>query len=62
MRTDAIVVGAGPVGLATALELVRLGLRVRIVSADPAPTSESRATGVLPRTLELLEPSGQRSG
>ena len=58
MTTEVIIVGAGPAGLATALELVRLGKRVRIVGADAAPTTESRATGVLPRTLDLLEASG----
>ena len=55
---DVIVVGAGPVGLATALELTRLGKSVRIFSADAGPTTESRATGVLPRTLDWLEPTG----
>ena len=58
MKPHAIVVGAGPVGLATALELTRLGKSVRIFSADAAATSESRATGVLPRTLDWLEPTG----
>lgn len=55
---NVIIVGAGPVGLATALELTRLGQRVRILSADSGPTTESRATGVLPGTLDWLEPAG----
>ena len=58
MRPNAIVVGAGPVGLATTLELARLGKSVRIFTADAAPTTESRATGVLPRTLDWLELTG----
>lgn len=55
---NVLIVGAGPVGLATALELARRGARVRIVDRDPLPTRESRAIGVNPRTLELLAPSG----
>jgi 2-polyprenyl-6-methoxyphenol hydroxylase-like FAD-dependent oxidoreductase len=31
MKIDALVVGAGPVGMTMALELVRHGLSVRIV-------------------------------
>ncbi len=58
MRPHAIIVGAGPVGLATALELTRLGKSVSIFSAGAAPTTESRATGVLPGTLDWLEPTG----
>jgi 2-polyprenyl-6-methoxyphenol hydroxylase-like FAD-dependent oxidoreductase len=57
-KTDVIVVGAGPVGLAAALELTRLGRKVRIFGGDAGPTTESRATGVLPGTLDLLEASG----
>ncbi len=53
-----IVVGAGPVGIVAALELTRLGKTVRIFSADQGVTTESRATGVLPQTLDLLDPSG----
>lgn len=53
-----LIVGAGPVGLATAVELTRRGARVRIIDKDPHPTIESRALGINPRTLELLESSG----
>ncbi len=58
MRSHAIIVGAGPVGLATALELARLGKSVRVFAVEAAPTTESRATGVLPGTLDWLEPTG----
>jgi 2-polyprenyl-6-methoxyphenol hydroxylase-like FAD-dependent oxidoreductase len=58
MGADVIIAGAGPTGLSTALELVRLGACVRIFDTAPAPTTESRATGILPHTLDLLEASG----
>ncbi|HET7411690.1 MAG TPA: FAD-dependent monooxygenase [Pararhizobium sp.] len=59
-KKSIIVSGAGPVGLAAALELARRGFAPRIVDkADgPAPLTESRALAVNPRTLALLEPSG----
>ena len=57
-RPSVLVVGAGPVGLATAIEFARRGATVRIVDKDPLPTRESRALGVNPRTLELLEGCG----
>ena len=55
-----LIAGAGPAGLATALELARRGYRPRIVDdgAGPTPTEESRALGVNARTLTLLSPSG----
>jgi 2-polyprenyl-6-methoxyphenol hydroxylase-like FAD-dependent oxidoreductase len=49
------VVGAGPVGLAAAVELTRLGATVRVVEQRPSRSPESRALAVNPRTLELLE-------
>ena len=56
--TDILIAGAGPVGLAAALELARRGIEARIIDDGEAPTPESRALGVNPRTLELLGPSG----
>ena len=57
--TDTVlVVGAGSVGLAAAGELVRQGARVRLIDALPAPTTESRAIVVHPRTQEHLEAMG----
>lgn len=53
-----LVVGAGPVGLTTAVELARRGRAVRIIEAKPERSQLSKAIGVNPRTLELLEPSG----
>lgn len=53
-----LVVGAGPVGLAAALELARLGQTVRIIETKPERSTHSKAIGINVRTLELLEPSG----
>jgi 2-polyprenyl-6-methoxyphenol hydroxylase-like FAD-dependent oxidoreductase len=53
-----LVVGAGPTGLAAALELARRGRAVRIVDQKEARSQRSKAIGVNARTLELLEPSG----
>jgi 2-polyprenyl-6-methoxyphenol hydroxylase-like FAD-dependent oxidoreductase len=55
---DVLVVGAGPCGLAAALELARLNVPVRIVDKNPTATKESRAVAINPRTLDLLEASG----
>lgn len=55
-----LIAGAGPAGLAAALELARRGFSPRIVDDGdgPAPLSESRALGINARTLTLLSPSG----
>ncbi|NKY31738.1 FAD-dependent oxidoreductase [Nocardia speluncae] len=55
---DVIVVGAGPVGLTTAIVLTQLGHRVRIVDDQAAGANTSRAAVVHSRTLELLDPYG----
>jgi 2-polyprenyl-6-methoxyphenol hydroxylase-like FAD-dependent oxidoreductase len=60
-RSDArpiLVIGAGPTGLAAALELARLGRPVRIVDKKATRSQHSKAIGVNARTLELLEDSG----
>ncbi|MDQ0320916.1 2-polyprenyl-6-methoxyphenol hydroxylase-like FAD-dependent oxidoreductase [Pararhizobium capsulatum DSM 1112] len=59
-ETSILIAGAGPVGLALALELVRRGMRPRLVAkaAGPTPANESRALGVNARTLTLLEECG----
>jgi 2-polyprenyl-6-methoxyphenol hydroxylase-like FAD-dependent oxidoreductase len=54
-----LIAGAGPVGLALAVELTRHGARCRIVDAQPAPRGAfSRATELHGRTLELLDLAG----
>ncbi|MER0237517.1 NAD(P)/FAD-dependent oxidoreductase [Fulvimarina sp. MAC8] len=55
-----VIAGAGPVGLALAVEAVRRGMNVRIVDRGEGPTSidESRALAVMPTTLAVLKSSG----
>ena len=57
---EVLVVGAGPVGLVAALELVRRGRRVRVVDAAPGPASSSRALGSHARSLEVYDQLGVR--
>jgi 2-polyprenyl-6-methoxyphenol hydroxylase-like FAD-dependent oxidoreductase len=58
-KRDLLIVGAGPVGLSTALFLDKYA-NVKIIDklAQPVPVHFSKAFGVSPRTLELLEPTG----
>jgi 2-polyprenyl-6-methoxyphenol hydroxylase-like FAD-dependent oxidoreductase len=55
---DVLVVGAGPTGLALALQARRHGARVRVVERRPTAFRPSRALVVHPRTLEVLRPLG----
>ena len=51
--TDVLIVGAGPTGLMLANQLVRRGVRPRIIDRHAGPARESRALGVQARTLEI---------
>jgi 2-polyprenyl-6-methoxyphenol hydroxylase-like FAD-dependent oxidoreductase len=55
---DIIIVGAGPVGLTAGVELVRQGANVLIIDKRNAASTLSRAVGINPKSLKLLEPSG----
>ena len=55
LQTDVLIVGAGPVGMALAIGLARLSLRVRIVDKAPETKREPRAAVVWPRAEEVLE-------
>jgi 2-polyprenyl-6-methoxyphenol hydroxylase-like FAD-dependent oxidoreductase len=55
---DALIVGAGPTGLALATQLKTFGARFRIIDRLLDRTRESRALAVQARTLELLQMLG----
>ena len=56
-----LIAGAGPVGLAAAINLTLRDCPVRIVEARSEPSTYSKAIGINARTLELLEPCGVTS-
>lgn len=58
MDTQVIVVGAGPVGLMLAGELRLGGAEVTVLERLPAPTTESRASTLHARTMELFDQRG----
>lgn len=53
-----LIVGAGPTGLATAVELARNGVIATVIERRSGISGLSRAVGILPATMDLLEPSG----
>ena len=56
--SSCLVVGGGPSGLAAALFLSTRGIWARVVDKKNGLSTFSKALGVNPRTLELLERSG----
>ncbi|MFJ5927754.1 SDR family oxidoreductase [Kitasatospora sp. NPDC092948] len=58
LDTDVVVVGAGPVGLLLAGELRAGGARVAVLEQLAGPTTESRASTLHARTMELLAERG----
>src|SRR4029079_12099458 len=57
-RTEVLVVGAGPVGLAVAASLTGHGHDVTVVDRQATGANTSRAAVVHARTLEMLERIG----
>jgi 2-polyprenyl-6-methoxyphenol hydroxylase-like FAD-dependent oxidoreductase len=53
-----LIAGAGPTGLALAIDLTRRGVPFRIVEKSPNPYYGSRGKGIQPRTQEILEDLG----
>ncbi|HKX83152.1 MAG TPA: FAD-dependent monooxygenase, partial [Pyrinomonadaceae bacterium] len=58
MQTDVLIVGAGPTGLALAIQLIRCGVDFAIVDRAAGTTPHSKAIGVQARTLEIYEQIG----
>jgi 2-polyprenyl-6-methoxyphenol hydroxylase-like FAD-dependent oxidoreductase len=55
---EVLVVGAGPVGLAAALQLQDRGIRVEVIDRGRRTTQHSYALAIHPRTLRLLDQCG----
>jgi 2-polyprenyl-6-methoxyphenol hydroxylase-like FAD-dependent oxidoreductase len=55
MKTDVIIVGAGPTGLALACQFIRSGVDFIILDRKETTTPHSKAIGVQARTLEIYE-------
>lgn len=53
-----LIVGAGPTGLMAAVELARRGIVPVVIEKRKTASSLSRAVGILPHSMDLLEPSG----
>lgn len=57
-ETEVLVVGAGPVGLFSALLLTERGIKVQIIDAEWRPAAHAYALALHPRSLELLDELG----
>lgn len=57
-ETEALVAGAGPVGMLAALALAERGVTVEVVDEEWRPASRSYALALHPATLELLDEAG----
>ena len=53
-----LIVGAGPAGLFAACELLRHGVKPRIIERRLTPHRETRGTGLQPAVLEVLDKAG----
>ena len=56
--TPVLIVGAGPTGLTAALELARRDVAVRIIERRDGPSPLSRAVGIMPWAMDILDQSG----
>src|SRR5689334_19118567 len=57
-QTEVLVVGAGPVGLWSALLLAERGIEVALIDRETRTTARSYACAVHPGTLRLLDRLG----
>lgn len=58
IRTEVVIVGAGPTGLSLACQFVRHGVDFVVVEKNGSLTPYSKAIGVHARTLEIYEQMG----
>ena len=58
IKTDVIIIGAGPTGLSLACQLARYGVDFTLIEKNATVTSHSKAIGVQARTLEIYEQLG----
>lgn len=58
MSEDILIVGAGPTGLALAIEMLRFGIPVRLIDKADHPAKYSQALVVQARTLEQFDRYG----
>jgi 2-polyprenyl-6-methoxyphenol hydroxylase-like FAD-dependent oxidoreductase len=56
--SDVVVVGAGPVGLLTALGVARTGRSVTVIEAEPRINDSPRAAVYFPTTIKILDRLG----
>ncbi|MDQ3713919.1 MAG: FAD-dependent monooxygenase [Acidobacteriota bacterium] len=61
MKTDVIIVGAGPTGLSLACQFIRYSVDFVILDKKETTTPYSKAIGVQARTLEIYEQIGLAS-
>ncbi|MGW2043994.1 FAD-dependent monooxygenase [Streptomyces sp. NPDC001858] len=57
-RTDVLIVGAGPTGLALGIDLARRGVDALLVERGDALARGSRGKGLQPRTMEVYDDLG----
>ena len=58
MKTDVLIIGAGPTGLSLASQLLRYGIDFVVIEKNEGITPYSKAIGVQARTLEIFDQIG----
>jgi len=60
-RTDVLIAGAGPAGIATAISLARRGVDVRVIERRSAPLDKACGEGIAPAGVRALAALGVRT-